>query len=877
MHCNGYRGAKITNPNPKVANLFQYKFWGLTFLEGEGKYFSGGGRKVILEVGCGAGHTIFPVIASYPDAFVYACDLSARAVELVSIMNMECVVQGIIETQHVEALEILLQGLCGVQRERLRIHEICLKSGPQLGTVTSEVRLLCDLEQAEPSWTVRHVGGAMRGAGAEQISVLVRSVVESKTSKNVLRMFYTLGYKLDHELLRVGFSFNFYRGAQITVTVSSINKMLKVHATDEAVPVTPGIQMVEVTAPAAAETYTEVAAAVSSFCEYLAPLLHLSKPGISTGVVPTAAAAAASLMSDELDPEEKWPYQTQHLLKDCFKGLLQLTEDRHRYLTLCVPLHKAALKGDWKEAKKILEQDPTLLKSAITKGWATVLHVAVGANHERFVEELVKEMSREDLELQDDKGNTAFCFAAAVGNVHIAEIMRKKNVSLPTIRGGLGVTPLHLAVLQGRSEMAGYLFDKSKESLYEDDWLTLFLICINSGLYELALDMLNEKESLAFARDENGETGLHILARKPSNCDSGSLLQYPKQLLRKCMKLKDPPALKLTKSLWNIFLTLEDSKMMTEIREPSQVTFLAAEVGNFDFLSVIMTTYPDLLWELNTMGRSIIHVAALHRHASIFNLIHEIGPIKEFLFTFVDDEGSTLLHCVAEIAPPDRLNIVSGAALQMMLELTWFEEVKRIMQPLFIEFKNNEGYIPKDLFTEKHEELLKRGESWMKRTASSCMVVSTLIATGVFSAAFSVPGGTKDDSGSPNYLKKPLFTVFALSDALALFTSSTSTLIFLSILISRYAEQDFLRSLPFKLISGLVTLFVSIISMMVAFSSAFFITYYHGSKVVPFSIAVLAFLPICLFIGLQFRLWHDIVYSHYICNSLFTPSKRMIQ
>lgn len=27
-------------------------------------------------------------------------------------------------------------------------------------------------------------------------------------------------------------------------------------------------------------------------------LLHLSKPGVSTGVVPTAAAAAVSLMSD---------------------------------------------------------------------------------------------------------------------------------------------------------------------------------------------------------------------------------------------------------------------------------------------------------------------------------------------------------------------------------------------------------------------------------------------------------------------------------------------------------------------------------------------------------------------------------------------------
>ncbi|KAI9107126.1 hypothetical protein K1719_022654 [Acacia pycnantha] len=48
-----------------------------------GKYFSGEGRKVILEVGCGAGNTIFPIIASYPDAFVFACDFSPRAIDLV--------------------------------------------------------------------------------------------------------------------------------------------------------------------------------------------------------------------------------------------------------------------------------------------------------------------------------------------------------------------------------------------------------------------------------------------------------------------------------------------------------------------------------------------------------------------------------------------------------------------------------------------------------------------------------------------------------------------------------------------------------------------------------------------------------------------------
>ncbi|XVE53875.1 hypothetical protein DITRI_Ditri03aG0036800 [Diplodiscus trichospermus] len=47
------------------------------------QYFSGSGRKVILEVGCGAGNTIFPLIATYPDVFVHACDFSPRAVNLV--------------------------------------------------------------------------------------------------------------------------------------------------------------------------------------------------------------------------------------------------------------------------------------------------------------------------------------------------------------------------------------------------------------------------------------------------------------------------------------------------------------------------------------------------------------------------------------------------------------------------------------------------------------------------------------------------------------------------------------------------------------------------------------------------------------------------
>ncbi|XP_035915018.1 tRNA N(3)-methylcytidine methyltransferase METTL6 [Anopheles stephensi] len=49
---------------------------------------SGGGKK-LLEIGCGVGNLIFPLIEDgHRDYFIYACDLSPRAVELVQKHNL---------------------------------------------------------------------------------------------------------------------------------------------------------------------------------------------------------------------------------------------------------------------------------------------------------------------------------------------------------------------------------------------------------------------------------------------------------------------------------------------------------------------------------------------------------------------------------------------------------------------------------------------------------------------------------------------------------------------------------------------------------------------------------------------------------------------
>ncbi|PNX56429.1 ankyrin repeat plant-like protein, partial [Trifolium pratense] len=100
------------------------------------------------------------------------------------------------------------------------------------------------------------------------------------------------------------------------------------------------------------------------------------------------------------------------------------------------------------------------------------------------------------------------------------------------------------------------------------------------------------------------------------------------------------------------------------------------------------------------------------------------------------------------------------------------------MMPAQIKMRNSNGLTAQELFSNEHEKLRENAESWMKKTAESCMLISTVIATGVFAAAASLPGGTNDDTGKPNYLNKTSFLVFAISDALAFISSSTAILIF---------------------------------------------------------------------------------------------------
>lgn len=198
-----------------------------------------------------------------------------------------------------------------------------------------------------------------------------------------------------------------------------------------------------------------------------------------------------------------------------------------------------------------------------------------------------------------------------------------------------------------------------------------------------------------------------------------------------------------------------------------------------------------------------------------------------------------------------------------------------MVQPSYRDMENMNGETPAIIFTKEHKQLLEEGKKWMIETAKSCMLIAILIAVVVFASSFNVPGGNNNATGRPLLLNERFFLVYSVSEATAMGCSLISVLMFLSILTSRYAEIDFLHALPFRLMIGTTTLFISLSAMMVAFCTTFVLFNGHGflrGALLFGSFACVAL----VFILLKYPLVLDILLPICRSQSLFRSPKRLL-
>ncbi|KAL0426794.1 UNVERIFIED_CONTAM: hypothetical protein Slati_2854200 [Sesamum latifolium] len=275
---------------------------------------------------------------------------------------------------------------------------------------------------------------------------------------------------------------------------------------------------------------------------------------------------------------------------------------------------------------------------------------------------------------------------------------------------------------------------------------------------------------------------------------------------------------------------------------------VAAQLGIHEVVEEIVGTFPSAIYCLTPgSNQYIFHVAVENRSEHVYNLIYQMSDHKHLYSDLQDSNGNNLLHLAGKLAPAHKLNEISGAALQMQHEIQWYKRTAELCRE-----------ISKDGFHRGAQNLERRRREMDEDTSNSCTIAAALIATVMFAAAITVPGGNESSNGFPIFSGNSAFIVFAISDAVSLFTSATSLLMFLAILTSRYAEEDFLYVLPKRLIIGLGTLFLSITFMMAAFSATLYLVLGRKESWVLIPVGVLACLPVTSFVLLQFPLLVDL-------------------
>ncbi|KAI3845127.1 hypothetical protein MKX03_019794 [Papaver bracteatum] len=530
------------------------------------------------------------------------------------------------------------------------------------------------------------------------------------------------------------------------------------------------------------------------------------------------------------------------------------------------PLHRAAINGITKAAKAIVAKNPVVVQIRNKKGWIPLLSAIYGSSYQQ------REMIEFLLSAHPRHKNRS-PFSGRIGGELICTLIRAGFFDIAT---KLIDDHPNLAVEKDKDDSCAlevlaemrYAFPSGSRLV---SWQRYVYSHITVVLPETRQHHDTENPPASSRNISTASPTTKLL----SITQLTTVLGWMKELLRKvpCIKkmydqkLMHREALELVRCIY-AQISKSDSEI-SEFFKDTSIFMVATTYGTVEIIVECIERFPDMIW-LKMKGRNIFEIAIEERHEKIFNLVHKMNESKKELVHLRDDFGNNILHIAALLSSPScRLQPIYCEALQMQIELQWFKEVERIALPIHKLLRNKDGKTPLALFTEQHKELMEKAEKWMKGTTESCMLVATLIATVVFAAAFTVPGGNFSDSargenGIPILLYNNSFMVFVVADALALFSSTTSVLVFLAILNSRYAAEDFHKSLPQKLIIGLATLVISIATMMIAFCATLYIALApRFGWTLIFPLVALASAPVMSFVALQLPLFLDLCYTTY--------------
>ncbi|XVF77595.1 hypothetical protein PTKIN_Ptkin14bG0058200 [Pterospermum kingtungense] len=529
-------------------------------------------------------------------------------------------------------------------------------------------------------------------------------------------------------------------------------------------------------------------------------------------------------------------------------------------------LLKAARSGNLEEILKLAKDVERRIYDQTTPEGNTVLHMAARFGHKDLVNAIVKKYP--SLILKSNlKGETPVHIAARAGKREVVEcfIDLVENFSeIARIGDKYGNTPLHGAVRNKNGKVVKALAEADKESLLLINVAgeSPLSIAIDMRYPEIAKSIIAWNPSTIEFTGHNGQTSLHYAVIRNDPNSMTAILQSKKNLVSVQDKKKRTP-LHYAAALGNHEMVqelLEENPSVAYTTDYNHQTpvHLAAENGQKCLIKTLIEYCPDTIEIVDKKQRNVLHLAAMAGNLDVVLHILDLPEIED-LINSPDADGNTPLHLatqnyhggVAHVlsknpkveirainnkkktalaiakSPDDR-----GMELQKYLTLKALKRAynQRSINPEGIlentqlddveeakdrEKKGNDG-------SEKgHEKEGKDDSKKGREMAGVISVMSTLIATFTFTAAFTIPGGFEDEgeyAGTVILIRKAAFQAFVISDTISM-TSSITSAVLVFWAMSRRDAESFMDTLPFAI--GLT--WISLIAMELAFVTGLFV------------------------------------------------------